>query len=53
MFTSSTHHEHYQGKSVYDYEKFAIVYRDSTANGKDVLLTNQRPIHRMDALTQQ
>ena len=32
-----------------NYEKFAIIYGDSIADGRDVMLTNQRPPHPMEA----
>ncbi|RWR73024.1 Myb/SANT-like domain-containing protein [Cinnamomum micranthum f. kanehirae] len=42
-------YEYYRGKSFPDYEKFAIIYGDSTADGRDVILTNQCPSHPMEA----
>ncbi|RWR94152.1 L10-interacting MYB domain-containing-like protein isoform X1 [Cinnamomum micranthum f. kanehirae] len=42
-------YDYYRGRSVVNYEKFAIIYGDSIADGRDVLLTNQRPPHPMEA----
>ncbi|RWR73164.1 Myb/SANT-like domain-containing protein [Cinnamomum micranthum f. kanehirae] len=35
----------YRGKSCADYEKLVIIYGDTIADGRDVVLTNQRPPH--------
>ncbi|RWR93327.1 L10-interacting MYB domain-containing-like protein isoform X1 [Cinnamomum micranthum f. kanehirae] len=35
----------YRGKSCADYEKLVIIYGDIIADGRDVVLTNQRPPH--------
>ena len=42
-------YDYYRGRSVVNYEKFAIIYGDSIADGRDVMLTNQRPPHPMEA----
>ncbi|RWR73442.1 L10-interacting MYB domain-containing-like protein isoform X1 [Cinnamomum micranthum f. kanehirae] len=38
-------HAKYRGKSCADYEKLVIIYGDTIADGRDLVLTNQRPPH--------
>ncbi|XXG73620.1 hypothetical protein AAC387_Pa07g2509 [Persea americana] len=47
--TAHPDYDYYRGRSVVNYEKFAIIYGDSIADGRDVMLTNQRPPHPMEA----
>ncbi|RWR88615.1 L10-interacting MYB domain-containing-like protein [Cinnamomum micranthum f. kanehirae] len=42
-------YKYYRGRSFPDFENFAIIYGDSSADDRDVILTNQRPSHPMAA----
>eukprot|EP00268_Persea_americana_P063428 TRINITY_DN8224_c0_g1_i3.p1 TRINITY_DN8224_c0_g1~~TRINITY_DN8224_c0_g1_i3.p1 ORF type:complete len:112 (+),score=13.03 TRINITY_DN8224_c0_g1_i3:974-1309(+) len=42
-------YEFYRQRNIVDFQKFSIIYGDSIADGRDVLLTNQCPPHPMDA----
>ncbi|XXG62153.1 hypothetical protein AAC387_Pa05g0576 [Persea americana] len=42
-------YEFFRHRNTVDFQKFNIIYGDSIADGRDVLLTNQRSPHPMDA----